>query len=495
MRSAGRGAAIALLSFLFQPLVPGWTPPLAGQVFELQAGSSSLFRAHGGSLAVHGASYNGRVGLGFDGVERELRLGLSLETPSRGLTWRLGDQFVPFILPTDLFNRSYQFPARGVGAAKETERSRLFVFGGATSTGFHTPFFQAAEAQTTTALLFYERQLGARLRLFSHNIVAQRRTSIQGLRWTPHQPLELALAGGLGSDEPFAAGSVELNAPRLELDASYGSARRAFRRLPAEGPSIAETDRENLRIRVKPHGSLSLTLSRHHYVSPTDTGPRPARSTVNGASIWLRLAGFHMNGSLHASESRFGRSRAHSVGVSRALFGRIQTGVSYFQTVPSSGTVIRTTVARFHETLSRRLSLTQLLTRSNGQTAVNWGGALTLSRLTVGVDYQTIFLPLAPAGQSQFRQVVVVNVGMPLPRNVRLNAMTNVDPLGSLQYTGYVNAFAYGSRAAGRSGGSWTQRAPRCPAPRCEWMGSSSSPTRREPSRSTSGERRTIASR
>lgn len=412
------------------------------QVLELRVGTSSLFRAHGVSVEAHGPGYTARFGVGLEDARPGLRFGFYLEAPHRGLTWRLGDQVIPFSLPTDVFSGSYSFLGRGLGAVRETGRSRLLVYGGATSTASHTPFFQTARSETPTGLLFFERQLGARARLFSRNILAESWTSIQGLEWKPNRSLRVGVAGGVGSDDPFGAASLELNQPWLTLQATYAHAGSGFRRLPAVGPEIAESDRENIRLQLVPFRSLWLTLARQHFLSPSSPGGPLLRSTVNGASFGLGLGGLDLQGGHFVSSSALGQSRAYTAVASRPLFGGIEASLSYFQTSPSTGSASRTVIARLRERVSPQLSLSQLLTRAGGHTTIAWGGELTLNRFSLGVDYQTIFLPLAPVGQPQFRQVLFLNLRFRL-HDVQFEAQTNVDPLGRIRYTTHASAFTY----------------------------------------------------
>src|SRR5260370_27380135 len=75
--------------------------PAAGQVFELTGGSSSLLNAEGGSLEVHAANYTGRIDLGYLGRPS---LGFSFLRPYKKSLIEVGDQQIPFVLPTDLFD-------------------------------------------------------------------------------------------------------------------------------------------------------------------------------------------------------------------------------------------------------------------------------------------------------------------------------------------------------------------------------------------------------
>ena len=87
----------------------------AGQVFEMTGGSSSLLNAEGGSLTVHAEDYTARVDLGYFGKPS---LGFYFSHPFQGGVLGAGDQQIPFVLPTDLFDQSFYFMARGMSLSR-----------------------------------------------------------------------------------------------------------------------------------------------------------------------------------------------------------------------------------------------------------------------------------------------------------------------------------------------------------------------------------------
>src|SRR5438309_7742485 len=108
------------------------------QIFRVQAGSSTLFGASGGSLNVRGPGYEGELGAGF--LAGHFQYGLIGRTNFRGNTLSLGDDTVRVDLPTDVFDTSHYFLARGVSLQhfnKQTKTS-WYGFAGTTSQGFST---------------------------------------------------------------------------------------------------------------------------------------------------------------------------------------------------------------------------------------------------------------------------------------------------------------------------------------------------------------------
>lgn len=129
-----------------------FSAPAAAQVFRLEGGSSSLFQGNGGSVEIHAQSYTGSVGIGDLGGH--LRFGGQVRTQRHGQTFTLGDDAIPFRLPTDIFDSSHYFLARGIGVAGKLKNVKYYAFGGATSTAFGAGFFRGAQAENPVGALF-----------------------------------------------------------------------------------------------------------------------------------------------------------------------------------------------------------------------------------------------------------------------------------------------------------------------------------------------------
>ena len=414
--------------------------PAAAQVLELSGGSSSLFNAHGGSVGFRGRNYAGRFDVGLFGKPR---FGYFFTTPFRGYNWGFGDQAIPFVLPTDLFNPSYYFLGRGVSAARKDARSKLFVYAGATSTGFALPFLNVARTETPTGLVFYERQLSPALRFSSRNVLSRRQTSIQALEWTAERDMKLGMSAGIGNNQHYWASSFSFNRKVISLQASYTRAGDAFRRISVEAPAVAETDRENVRLELAPRSNLHFSLGRQNYLAPAASSTGDLRATVNSFGVSGSAAGLQMYGSLFGSETRAGTARAVSMGARRHVTERVEAGIDYLRSTLPNGSVIHTEVSTFRENVSQRFSLSQVITHGSGQTSIAFGGTFLSNLLTASAEYQTVYLPFAPAAQSQFRQVLVLNLHLQLPHAIQLNGGTNVTSLGKVRYTAYASTFAY----------------------------------------------------
>lgn len=111
---------------------------------RIQGGTSTLLNAEGGSVEFKAPNYDGTVGLGF--FNGRFEYGAETRYLFHGYTLLAGDESVPFTLPTDVFDSSHYFSARGIGATRKGAESSFHAFAGTTSTWMGTGFFNAAQS-------------------------------------------------------------------------------------------------------------------------------------------------------------------------------------------------------------------------------------------------------------------------------------------------------------------------------------------------------------
>ena len=410
-----------------------------GQAFALTGGSSSLLDAHGGSVEMRTPDYTGRFDLGYMNGPS---LGFSLLHLYHGALLDAGDQEIPLVFPTDIFDRSYYFYGRGLSVLKKSQDTRLYVFVGTTSTAYWAPFLNVARSGSFATAIFYERQISPSLRWFSRNLFASRQTSIQSVEWAARKDIKMALSGGVGNNQAYEASSFSWSDPRISVDASYTLAGNKFQRVEVSAPQLTESDRENIRVEYAPIQQVRIVASRNNYLAPPEAG-LATRAAVNGFGIWTGFSGTQLYGSLYqSSTSSFGKSEAYALGAHRDFTRRLGAGVDYLGT-RASGRGSHSIVGNIRETFSSRLSVNQVITHGNGQTGIAFGGNFISNFATLSVDYQTVYLPFVQAGPNQLKQVVVVSLHFQLPHGVQFDAATNVTPLGQLRYTAYASTYAY----------------------------------------------------
>ena len=430
-------------------------PTASAQVIQIEGGSSSLLDAHGGSLELHAGDSTGRFDLGF--LNRP-EVGFSYTRQFQGWNWSAGDQIIPFVLPTDLFNRSYYFMGRGLSLEKRTENGRMLFYAGTTSLGYRTPFLDVARSRQGVELVFFEHQFSPTKRFYSYNILSTQQTSLQGFDWALAKGLKLAATGGIGAGQTYAAGSVEYERDGISLQAGYTQAGNSFRRIDVQAPLVAETTGANLRVQLQPLSWLALTASHQNYLNADPKSPAGASAGVDSVGVSAIAAGFRLNASAFHSRTKLNDLNSFALGAQRDLWGRVDAGVSYFHSHAGHSNW-RSVSALLRENVTRRFSLSQVISESDGSTNLGLGGNFVSNRFSLGLEHQTFFFPFAGRNQSPFRQAIVVNLQIQLPHNVQFNAATNVDALGRLRYTSYVDSYLY-PRGSGPNGNGPYRRLP-----------------------------------
>jgi hypothetical protein len=277
-RIRARGIAlspVALVVVLLAGPIAGATPARA-QIFHVQAGTSTLYQAHGGSLYVRGDRYETWIGLAdLD----PLRVGAKVRTRALGAEWTVGDETVPFQLPTDVLQSGQSLLARGIGVRYEENGTRVSVLGGATSIQSATPYSFWAKGVDPIGLVFLEAPVGPRARVTSRTLYSGAMTTILGMDWKAAPGFETALAGGAGAEEGYLAWSGRYDGTWISGKAAYIVSGDEFRRVVTPQPGASEMDRENIEVTVRPNAGLVLGAARNNY---RQTGGRVAgmRGTV-----------------------------------------------------------------------------------------------------------------------------------------------------------------------------------------------------------------------
>jgi hypothetical protein len=429
--------------------------PASAQVIQLQGGSSSLLNANGGSLELTTGNSTGRLDLG---VLNRPEIGFSYTRQYHGWDWTGGDQMFPFVLPTDLFDRSYYFMGRGLSVKKRRGHDLLLLSAGMTSLGFRTPYFNVARTQQAVGLVFYEHQLSPAMRFYSYNIFSSRQTSLQGFDWTPLEGLKLATTAGVGSNQGFWAGSLDYERDWIHVQTSYTRSGASFRRVDVQAPLVAETTGPNLRLQLHPLQWLTMTMSHQNYLNPdpsSNAGPSAGVDSLGASAV---AAGFRLNASVFHSRTKLNDLSSYTVGADRDFWRRLDVGTSYYQS-RAAGTNWRSVSARFREVLNRRFSLSQVISDSQGSTSVALGGTFNSNLFSIGLEHETFFYPFTDRTHSPFRQALLINVQLRLPHNIQLHASTNVDALGRLRYTTYADSYFY-PHGSGQNGGGKYRRLP-----------------------------------
>ena len=415
------------LLFLSAMFVPG----LYGQVYEVNGGTSTLYQAQGGTLSARGPGYDASVSAGL--VSGQFVGGANFTKMWGKSTYIFGDDYIPFVLPTDIFDSSHFLIAMGAGMKGKVRGTEIFAFAGATSNSFQSPFFEGVRAENPAGILFLKKQAMSHLTLSSNLVFSRQTTAIESLQWQPEKELKMAVSGGVGANQPYGAGSVYFSRPWLDVKAAYIEAGNQFHRVAVAAPLMSEPDRENVNATVRPTHFLSFSGGRNNYLSPVGNTQTNVRSTVNDVSGALRVAGTGLSATYYHSSYMGNSNDATAYTANRSFFSRIQTTSSYLESRPSDAPAVRTFVSNMNEILTPRLNVTQLISRSQGQTTVSFGGGLLSNLASITAEYQTYYVP--QRNSNPFEQALILDVQLRLSRGVTLHGATFVAPDGSMKYT------------------------------------------------------------
>lgn len=415
------------------------------QVFRIQGGESTLLNAEGGSVEFKAPSYDGTAGLGY--YNGKVQFGAETRYQFHTYTILGGDEAIPFSLPTDVFDGSHYFSARGLGATRTNEHGRFYVFAGATSTWLGTGFFNAASSETPAGVFFYERKLNPRLRFFSRNIVSSTQTSLQSVEWKPRKWLKAAATGGTGSNQEYLASSVDAETQQLAFKASYVLTGDRFRRITVNSPVSSEVNKENVQFLYRPNSFVTVTTGHENILEPLTFGGPMQQASVNQFSTDLHIERFYLGTGLFTSNASGRSTRGTNFYIGRRIGQRFEVNTNYFESKPqnaSAGGALTILSGTVRENFSSRFSLLQLVARTAGQTTFAFGGDFTSNRMQFRADYQNVYLPFRP--DRPFAQALALNVTLRVAGPLQVTAVSNVAPDGHVRYSFGASTYLYRER-------------------------------------------------
>jgi hypothetical protein len=191
----------------------------------------------------------------------------------------------------------------------------------------------------------------------------------------------------------------------------------------------------------KPLEFVSLTAGHQNLLEPVTLGGTMQQATVNQLSADFHVKGFYFGSGQFSSTSSGLGTQGTNLYVGRRFSRLLEVNENWFrsksQGEPGS-TILSGTI---RENVSSRLSLLQLISRTNGQTTFAFGGDFTSNRLMLQADYQNIYLPFRP--DHPFQQALALNASVRVIGPMQLTAASNVDPTGHLRYTFGMSTYVY----------------------------------------------------
>lgn len=414
------------------------------QIFRVQAGESTLLNAQGGSVEFKAPDYDGSIGLGY--FNDRFQFGGDTRYQFRGYTLLGGDENIPFTLPTDIFDASHYFSARGVGVTRKFENSRFYAFAGTTSTWVGTGFFSGATSDRPAGIFFYERKLNSNLTLFSREIASNTQTALEGVEWKPRRWLKTALTGGIGSNQEYFASSLDAETQKVAFKTSYVLTGDRFERVTVITPFASEVNKGNVQMLYKPNGYVSITTGHENILEPVTVGGLMQQASVNQLSTDFHLDRFYFGTGLFSSNADGRKATGENLYVGRRIGQRLDVNANYFSSKPQAqGTTPAQKMSVFsgtvRENFSSRFSLLQLVARTAGQTTFAFGGDFTSNRFQFRADYQNVYLPFRP--DRPFEQALALNVMVRVVGALQLMAASNVAPDGHLRYSFGASTYLY----------------------------------------------------
>jgi hypothetical protein len=416
------------------------------QVFRVQGGTSTLLNAEGGSVEFKAPNYDGSVGLGF--FNGHFQYGAETRYLFHGYTVLAGDDSVPFTLPTDVFDSSHYFSARGVGVTRKDKAgdSAFYAYAGSTSTWLGTGFFNAAKSDDPVGIFFYQRKLSQRLTFFSRDILSHRQTLLQGVEYRANKWLTTSLTGGIGANQRYFASSLDAETHNLAFKASYVVTGDMFRRVTVISPLSSEVNKGNVQMLYRPNEFVSITTAHENILEPLTPGGPMQQASVNQFSGDFHIEKFYFGTGLFRSNASGRSTQGTNLYVGRRIGQRLEVNTNYFRSKPqaTSSTPSQTTTVlsgTVRGNFSSRFSLLQLISRTSGQTTFAFGGDFTSNRLLLRADYQNIYLPFRP--DRPFQQALALNVAFRVSGPLQLTAASNVAPDGHLRYSFGASTYLY----------------------------------------------------
>jgi hypothetical protein len=424
---------------------PWFQAPLLAQVFEVGGGTSTLYQATGGGVTVRAKTYDLTIGAGI--IDGHILGGAQMVKATPHATYILGDDRISFSLPTDVFDVSHFFFARGIGVRATRGQNDMLAFVGATTTDYNSPLFDGAKTNQAAGVFFLRRTLSSHLQLFSDSIISNKLTAIEAIQWTPRPKLDLAVAAGLGANQPYGAVSLSYSRPWIDAQAAYIQAGSQFHRVALVSPLLAEPDRANVLVTLRPFGFLSITGAHQDFLVPQYPTMNNVRSSVDQASTGLRILGASLNASLYKSSYQDSSNHAVSLSATRDFTERFHVMANYLASRPKDSAPTNSFISTFSEAITSRLSVDETVTTSGGQTGITFGGQLLSNLMSVGAGYQTFYVPAD--NKTPFQQVLVANATVNVSGHITLHGESFVDPTGHLRYTLSVHSLMWHGQNSG----------------------------------------------
>lgn len=428
-------------------IAPGCAPRAEAQVVEMIGGSSTLYRASGGSVLIHAPSYDLSLGMGM--IEGRFTGGGTLSKKLGKVKLSAGSEIVPFDLPTDIFNDFHVVYAMGGSVESKSEDGKLFAFIGATSSQYLNPYFEGLDAERPLAILRGTKKLGHDFEGGVEAELSGQSTVLASLSFKPEKALSIAASAGIGASKPYGALSFDLKTAKLGLQAEYIAQGSGFRRLSDNTLQAPEPTRGNIQVTWRPSKYLTVSGGQQSYAMPlscaihgwsavgTSVPCATATSTVDEVAAAFSVKRFGLSASEYRSNYNGSGNQARIVSAEWTARKWLSVVGSYLVSKPQQGGEVTNFLTTMEENVNSRLSVNETVNSSDSgsgaQRSVGFGGGWISNLATFHADYQTYYVASRPT--NPFEQALILDAQLNLGGGMSAHGQTFVAPNGQILYS------------------------------------------------------------
>ena len=300
--------------------------------------------------------------------------------------------------------------------------------------------------------MFFHHHLTDNLHFYSREIISTKTSALQSLEWKPEKWLTSSVTGGIGSGKPYFVTAVDAELRKLSLKGSYAYVSPDFRRITVPDILNSEPERENIEATYHFTRDTVITAAHRNLMQPLSINSPFARASMDQLSGNFRLGHSYFGAGLFTSRFSGRDSWGTSMYVGRRFRDFLDVSGSYFVSKSTGNSTQHLLTGTFREVISPRFNVLQVLSYSNGQTSLAYGGEFITNRLNLSVDYQTQYLAFRT--NKPFQQTLSFNGRVRVIGPLSLTAASSIAPDGHTRYSFGGTTYLY------RAGGlfpSWGQ--------------------------------------
>jgi hypothetical protein len=184
-----------------------------------------------------------------------------------------------------------------------------------------------------------------------------------------------------------------------------------------------------------------------------------AQRTVDQAGASASVRSYRVSAGVYEASDGERSTVGLRFGAGRHLGEHLDVSTEYFTSRMEADRVSRSLVTTLRQTLSPRLTTSQVVSTNDGRTSLKVGGSILSNLASISVDYQNSYAPFA--GRSPFVNTLVLSARLNTFRDWQVQVSTYTLPNGSPRYTVSASRFFYRARAASQRPARQSLRIPK----------------------------------